>query len=123
MNIDNSICTICLVTMKNQQSSIKLSCNHKFCKICLESWIDSKYIRNSTPKIEQINICPMCRDSSTDFMCMRCHQLYETNVNNLCNCNISENVTNGILDKIIYTMFILLIIIFMTLLYSSIQNS
>ncbi len=40
----------CPVCLKKVEDYIKTKCNHFFCKICLDKWLDIK------------NTCPMCRE-------------------------------------------------------------
>ncbi|CAI5456412.1 unnamed protein product [Caenorhabditis angaria] len=50
---DGQICTVCHEEMTQP---IRLECNHIFCKVCIETWLD----RNTT--------CPMCRAVVTKDM-------------------------------------------------------
>lgn len=122
-NIDDNICTICLTTMKNQKLLVELSCKHKFCKTCLDSWIDSKYTHISSSNIEEVSVCPLCRDSSVDMMCMNCHKLYDNDVTGVCECYVSTGILHNVLDKILYSIFILLIFIFVIMIYPYIHRS
>lgn len=44
----------CPVCLKKVEDYIKTKCNHFFCKICLDKWLDIK------------NTCPMCREELKD---------------------------------------------------------
>lgn len=52
-------CPICYNTVSSHKSSlVTLECKHKFCRVCIVSWLSSSHQNN----MRQPHSCPMCRE-------------------------------------------------------------
>lgn len=107
-NIVGDVCVICLTDIKYCGLLIELNCKHLFCKECLNSWIKSKFTPCLFSNVQEVNICPICRDSSVDLMCIRCYKL--CGQNNNCNCDIGENTSSYFIDKLLHSILLMVII-------------
>lgn len=64
-NDDTEICAICLETYNNVESTLNLSCQHKFHSSCIMKYIDITYEKCYTRKEYKLCCnsfkCPLCR--------------------------------------------------------------